>query len=300
MAMKGIRFFYLCSLCFVFVVSVSLSLSKKIEFILPKRKTFSVSPLPILKNTSYFPVISAQGAIVVDDESNVTLFEKDADQPLLPASTTKIITALVAMDYYPQDALLKVGEIKIDGRKMNLKEGETITVENLLYGLLVYSANDAAYVLADNYPGGKEIFVKAMNEKASILGLINTKFSNPAGLDGSGHVSTARDMAHLGQIAMKNSGFAKIVGTKQIDVSSIDGRLIHKLTNVNELLGEVKGVLGVKTGWTQNARENLITYVDRDGHKVILALLGSQDRFGETKELINWIFENYEWKEVKL
>ena len=94
--------------------------------------------------------------------------------------------------------------------------------------------------------------------------------------------------------------FAKIVGTKNIIVKSTDDKIVHRLTNINELLGVVPGVMGVKTGWTENARENLVTYIERDGHKVFIAILGSSDRFGETKELINWIFENYTWQSVTL
>jgi len=99
---------------------------------------------------------------------------------------------------------------------------------------------------------------------------------------------------------MKNPEFANIVGTKEITVKSIDGKIVHKLANVNQLLGKVPGVLGVKTGWTESARENLVTYIERDNHKIMIAVLGSQDRFGETKELINWIFANYSWQEVRL
>ena len=111
-------------------------------------------------------------------------------------------------------------------------------------------------------------------------------------------MSTARDLVRLSSVAIKNETFAQIVATKEEVVKSQDGKISHKLVNLNKLVGEVEGVLGVKTGWTENARENLVTYVDRGGHKVMIALLGSQDRFGETKELIEWIFKNYEWKEI--
>jgi D-alanyl-D-alanine carboxypeptidase (penicillin-binding protein 5/6) len=99
---------------------------------------------------------------------------------------------------------------------------------------------------------------------------------------------------------MKNPTFSKIVGTKQVTVTDVTGKSVYNLKNINELLGAVPGVLGIKTGWTENARENLVTYVKRDGHNVVIAVLGSQDRFGETKELIDWIFTNYQWQEVKL
>lgn len=294
------RFLYLSMLSFVFIATSALALSAthNNQLTTNNKKVKAFADLPVLSRDSSFPIFSAQAALAVDENSEVTLYEKNPDSPLLPASTTKIVTSLVAMDYYPLDTALKVGNIGTDGQKMGLIKGEEIKVENLLYGLLVYSANDAAEVLAQNYQGGKDAFVAAMNKKAQELSLKNTNFKNPAGLDGDEQVTTARDLVIVSQVAMKNPEFAKIVGTKQIAVTSADGKIVHKLTNINELLGRVNGVLGVKTGWTQNARENLVTYISRDGHKVMIALLGSQDRFGETKELIDWIFGNYNWQPV--
>lgn len=295
-------FLYLLMLAFVLiltsVVSMSSSQSSVFSFISASpQKEFA--PIPIVSNTSTFPVLSAQAALAVDLDSDVSLYEKNPDSALLPASTTKIVTALVSMDYYPLDAVLRVGRVNVAGQKMWLKSGEEMSVKDLLYGLLVYSANDAAEVLAQNYGGGREAFIEAMNRKAKDLSLINTLFQNPTGLDGNDQVTTARDLIRVSTVAMKNPVFAEIVGTKEKTVASINGAIKHRLTNINELLGVVPGVLGVKTGWTENARENLVTYVERDDHKVMIALLGSQDRFGETKELIDWIFTNYTWKEVK-
>ena len=296
------NFLFLVMVAFVFISSSALSLSKtglgffkKVSGV--SEKVFS--PVPLLTGTAAFPIISAQAALAVDTDSGVTLYEKDPDKLLLPASTTKIVTALVAMAAYPDDAVLEVNNIKVEGQKMGLVSGEKMKVQDLLYGLLVYSANDAAEVLANNYPGGREAFVEAMNAKAKELHLENTSFKNPTGLDGNGHVTTARDLIRVATLAMKNPEFARIVGTKQTVVRSENGKIVHKLTNINELLGVVEGVLGVKTGWTENARENLVTYIERDNKKIMIALLGSQDRFGETKELIDWIYSNYAWKEVK-
>jgi len=290
-------------LSFVFISSSALSIGGN-EFLelgkaVVKNGDKVFAPVPIAKESSSFPVISAQAALAVDLSSGISLYEKNPDTTLLPASTTKIITALVALDSYPLEAVLKVGKIKIDGQKMGLVFGEEMKMEDLLYGLLVFSANDAAEVLAQDYPGGYDVFVDAMNAKAKELSLENTKFYNPSGVDGNGHVTTARDLIRVSEVAMRNPEFAKIVGTKEITVTSIDGKIKHRLTNINLLLGKVPGVIGVKTGWTENARENLVTYLERDDKKVMIALLGSQDRFGETKELIDWIFANYEWKEVK-
>lgn len=300
------NFLYFLMLTFVFVASAALSIGPGFEGVYKTMvETISgknFSPLPVVSKDATFPIFSAQGVLAVDMISGVTLFEKDADKLLLPASTTKIVTALVAMDAYALDQIIEVGRFSVDGQKMWLKIGEKITVLDLLYGLLVYSANDAAEVLAQNYVGGREAFILAMNEKARKLHLENTNFSNPSGLDGNGNhiVSTARDLIRISSFAMKDPKFAEIVRTKELTVKSVDGKILHRLTNVNELLGKVPGVLGVKTGWTESARENLVTYLERDDRKIMIAVLGSQDRFGETKELINWIFANYSWQEVKL
>ncbi len=301
------KLLYLSLLSFVFISSAALALAEVDNFIqsndIRPKKDFPA--LPVIAKNASFPIISAQAALAVDLDSRVSLYEKNPDSPLLPASTTKIITALVALEYYPLDLVLKVHEVKIDGQKMGLVKGERITVESLLYGLLVYSANDAAEVLAENFPaspaggpGGRDLFIAAMNIKAKELNLSHSRFNNPTGLDGNGHVSTARDLILVSEVAMRDPVFAKIVGTKQIIVKSIDGKVVHNLRNINELLGSVEGVLGVKTGWTENARENLVTYLERDGKKIMIVLLGSQDRFGETTELIDWIFANYTWQEV--
>ena len=181
---------------------------------------------------------------------------------------------------------------------MGLVWNENITVRDLLYGLLVYSGNDAAEVLANNFPGGRGKFVEKMNEKAKELHAENTYFENPSGLDATGQETTAKDLARIASQGMLNPTFAKIVKTKEYIAHNVSGTIVHKLKNRNELLGKVEGVLGVKTGWTESARENLVTYVNRDDRKIMIALLGSQDRFGESEQLVNWIFNNYEWRNV--
>jgi D-alanyl-D-alanine carboxypeptidase len=299
------RFLYLALLTFIFVSTTALAISgqipgavKNLSIIDFSKKNFP--PNPVLAADSSFPVLSAQGALAVDLDSGISLYEKKPDTKLLPASTTKIVTALVTLDSYPLDQIITVGKINVDGQKMGLFSGEKITVENLLYGLLVYSANDAAEALANSYSGGYEAFILAMNAKAADLSMNNSHFDNPVGLDTDDQHATAKDLVRASEVAMRIPEFAKMVGTKSISFSDVTGKVKYNLKNINELLGAVPGVLGVKTGWTENARENLVTYIERDGHKVMIAVLGSQDRFGETKELINWIFTNYEWQEVKV
>lgn len=307
-------FLYFLMVCFVFISTTALSITKQlfVQTGLTERLLVKTSkifpPNPVLGAESSFPVISAQGAIAVDLNSGIPLYEKNPDEKLLPASTAKIITALVALDIYDLDQILTVPKgAAVDGQKMGLYTGEQMTVENLLYGLLVYSANDAAMTLAGNFPVSSEsgvnsfdAFVASMNEKAGDLSMKDSHFENPVGLDGIYQTTTARDLIRASEVALKNPVFAKIVATKSLTVTDVSGKSVYYLKNINELLGNVPGVLGVKTGWTENARENLVTYVERDGHEVLIAILGSQDRFGETKELIDWIFENYMWQEVRL
>lgn len=251
---------------------------------------------PVLKEGSFRPEFTAKAVYAIDLASGRTLYSKNPDEPVLPASTTKIVTALVSLEYYNLYDTVTVGEVEVEGQKMELEEGEQISVRNLLYGLLVFSANDAAEVLALNFPGGREGFIAEMNSLAKKLALTKTHFTNPTGLDEYLHFSTARDLVALAAYALGNPVFAEIVATPKLDVTSNDGKIVHELVNINELVGKLPGVLGVKTGWTINSGESLITLVERDGKRIVIAVMGSQDRFGETERLINWIFENYSWE----
>lgn len=297
------KLLYLSMLSFIFIATSAIALNSDLEnvitYIYPEKNTKAYSDLPILAENAKYPILSAQSVMAVDLTSGVTLYEKDPNKPLLPASTTKILTALVAIDTYTPEQVLKVGRISVVGQKMGLVTGEEIRFIDLLNGLLIYSANDAAEVFADNHPGERALFIGLMNKKVKDLGLTNSHFTNPVGLDDGAQYSTARDLVIVAKYAMQNPTFAEIVGTKEKTVKSTDGKISHRLVNINKLLGVVPGVLGVKTGWTENARENLVTEVDRDGRKIMIVVLGSSDRFGETKELIEWIYQNYIWTEVK-
>ena len=297
------KLLYLSMLSFIFIstsaIAINNGLDEIVTYIYLEKKTKSYSPLPTLKDGAKFPILSSQSVMAVDLTSGVTLYEKDPNKALLPASTTKIVTALVALDTYEENQVLKVGRVSVEGQKMGLVMGEEMKFIDLLNGLLIYSANDAAEVLAQNHPGGRALFIGLMNKKVKDLGLTNTHFTNPVGLDDGAQYSTTRDLVVVSKYALKNPIFKEIVGTKEKTVYSTDGKLVHRLTNINKLLGSVPGVMGVKTGWTENARENLVTYIERDGKKVMIVVLGSSDRFGETKELIDWIFSSYSWEEVR-
>lgn len=255
-------------------------------------------PYPVKNGSLEFPELSAKSVVILDIGSSVLLYQKDPDLRLLPASTTKIMTALVALESYSLGEVLTVGDSKTEGNKIKLIAGEQITVENLLYGLLVGSGNDAALVLAERFPGGVASFVSAMNKKASDLKLNDTHFTNPIGFDEEGHYSTAGDLARLAWVALKNKTFTNIVAQPEVTVTDVSGKIIHEFKNTNELVGKIDGVRGVKTGWTQNAGECLVSFIERNGEKIIIVLLGSDDRFGETRKIIDWVFNNYEWRVI--
>lgn len=257
------------------------------------------APAPYPKNFTgvSLPEITAGSFVVLDVDSGVILTEKNPQTATAPASTTKMMTALVAFDNYSLEEIISVFDLNgTEGQKMNLVDGERISVKNLFYGLLVTSANDVALVLARNFPDGQAGFVWAMNQKVKDLGLTKTHFANPVGYDDPEHYSSPSDLAKIAAELMKNPFLAEVVGTKQITVIDESGKLAHELTNVNALLVKIPEVKGVKTGWTQMAGECLVTFVKKDNHSLIISLLGSQNRFKDTEEVIRWIFTNFIWE----
>ncbi|MFH1536262.1 MAG: D-alanyl-D-alanine carboxypeptidase, partial [Patescibacteria group bacterium] len=184
------------------------------------------------------------------------------------------------------------------GSRVGLFNGEDLSFRSLLYGMLLNSGNDAAFTLAENYPGGILGFVSAMNKKVLELGLQNTHFDNPAGFDSPNHYSSASDLAKITQEALKDSTLTRIFATKETNIVSLDKKYTHQLFNLNKLLEKVRGVVGVKTGTTEEAKENLVTLVERDGRKILLVVLGSNDRFLETTRLIDWVDSNFAWAEI--
>jgi D-alanyl-D-alanine carboxypeptidase (penicillin-binding protein 5/6) len=258
----------------------------------PKPGVYQMSLLPQSKGLS-LPDITANQIFIMDQNSKSVLFAKSATDSLYPASTTKIMTALVALSTFPLDKVITVTRSYPDGQNIHLSPSEQLTVDQLLHALLIQSANDAAEVLAENYPGGRAAFVDAMNVKATQLHLANTHFLNPTGLDEEGHFSTALDLVRLSDFALKNPHFARLVSIENSVVSTSVSP--HLLTNVNQLLGKIPGVIGVKTGQTDKAGQSLITLVNRANHPVLLSVMGSKDRFADTTLLIDWVYTNFYW-----
>jgi len=244
------------------------------------------------------PTLTAKSAIVIDVDSSVTLYQKDPNRRLAPASTTKIMTAVVALENYELSQEIVVKNIDPTGSQMGLLPGEKVSIENFMYGLLLPSGNDAAFVLAEKFPGGERKFVEKMNAKAKELNMTNTNFTNVNGLEDDNHYSTSLDLARLSVYALKNPVFAKIVATPEITITDANGSQPQKLKNLNKLLGSVLGATGIKTGWTEDAGECLVASAKRNGHTIISVILHSNDRFGESEKLLKWAFENFTWEKV--
>ncbi len=238
---------------------------------------------------SYGAQSSAKSCILIDADSGRVLYEKNADDRSLIASTTKIMTALVVCQ---QCNVLDRVEIMpeavgIEGSSMYLRAGEVLTVQDLLYGLMLCSGNDAAVALAIYCGGTVEGFVQLMNDEAHRLGLLNTHFENPNGLDNEHHYSTARDLAKLTAFAMKNPVFCKTVSTKNVRVGE------RQLTNHNKLLWRYEGADGVKTGYTKAAGRILVSTAKREGRRLIAVTINDPDDWRDHANLLDMGFSRY-------
>lgn len=256
------------------------------------------APIPLVKAQSLDPRVSAQGVYVVELKTFTPVFTKNPDEKRYPASTTKMITALTTIRTQPLDRIITVREATEEGQIMGLVPGERMTVENLLYGILVHSANDAAYALAES-SGSFDAFIKEMNSTAQSVGMRQSTFTNPAGLDEVMQQSTPHDLALAARAVLRDKTLRHMVSVKSITVLDEDYRYTHELTNVNELLGEVEGLGGIKTGSTEAAGQNLVSYFKTPytNHEYIIVVMQSEDRFRDTKALTDWITFNIEYVE---
>ena len=246
--------------------------------------------------------INARAYVVIDRNSNKVIIGKNETQKKKMASTTKIMTATIILENCNLNETVTISKkaAGTGGSRLGLKTGDKITVNDLLYGLMLCSGNDAAVALAEYAGGNIENFAKMMNDKAKELNLTNTNFETPHGLDSENHYTTAYELAILTNYALNNSDFAKIVGTKYYNIT-INGypKSIH---NTNELLGVLNGVYGVKTGFTNGANRCLVTACKRNNLDIICVVLGCDTKNYRTKDsisLIEYTFENYDTLNVK-
>lgn len=240
------------------------------------------------------PAVSAQAAVVIHADTLETLYEKNADEPMLIASVTKLMTALVALDECaPGDMVDITPEMcGIEGSSMYLRAGERYSVEELLCGLLLVSGNDAATALALHTAGSEEAFAELMNEKAAELGMTGSHFANPHGLDAPGHRATARDVARLMAECLEQPAIAEICASTQRTVGE------KLLLNHNRLLKEYPGCIAGKTGYTMAAGRCLVTCAEREGTRLICVTLSDPDDWADHTALYDWAFGNYAYAPV--
>jgi len=240
-------------------------------------------------NVSELPKINSRRYIVYDRISKSMIIGKNEDVKSAMASTTKIMTTIVILEKADLNETVTVS-VKAGGTggsRLGLKRGDKTSVKDLLYGLMLRSGNDAAVALAEHVGGSVKEFAELMNEKAAELGLTNTHFVTPHGLDDPNHYTTALELAKLTDYAMDNETFARIVGTKSTTIYI--NNQPRQINNTNELLGVLNGVVGVKTGFTNNAGRCLVTEIKRNNMDVITIVLGADTKKDRTKDSVNLI-----------
>ncbi len=274
------------------------------DFAVPAQIEFDESTLlevnlvPTLKEGAVAPAIEAKAALIMDVDTGIVLYEKNADQALPMASLTKIMAATIILENHDLDEIVTIPSnyAGLEGVRIWLGQGEELTIESLLKATLIRSAGDATLALAEHHSGSVEAFVEEMNLKAEEMNLLETHFVNPVGLDDEGHLSSARDLAELSRYAMQDSDFRDIVKLQGATIETINGESSYTFDSTNKLLDSYLEILGVKTGTTDNAGECLINLArDENGNEIITVILNSPDRFQENKSMIDWAFRSYQW-----
>lgn len=242
--------------------------------------------------------INARAAIVMDSDTKTVLYEKNANMIIPMASTTKIMTALVAIKYGNLDKKIKISKraTSIRGSTVGYKEGEEITIKELLYGLMFRSGNDAAIALAEGIGSDVDGFLKLMNEYAIEIGALNSHFESPHGLDSDNHYCTAYDLALITAKAKENSIFNEIVGAKSVDKNAMG--FTRSYNNINKILFQIPEANGVKTGYTGKAGKCLVSSIKIQDHDVIFVVLNCTPRWKETSKMNQYIIKNYTYKKL--
>lgn len=239
--------------------------------------------------------VSAQSAVLMEAESGRVLYAKDADTQRLIASTTKLMTALVALESghsLEEDVTIPAEAAGVEGSSLYLKAGETVKLKTLLYGMLLHSGNDAATAVALTCAGSLEDFAQQMNEKAQELGMTHSHFTNPTGLDGEEHYSSAYDMALLARACLAVPELTEITASRSV---TLEGRTF---VNHNKLLWRYEGCVGMKTGYTQAAGRTLVSAAERDGMTLIAVTLNAPSDWADHAAMLDYGFENYHMEEA--
>ncbi len=254
------------------------------------------------------PKVEAQGSVIMDFKTGRVLWGQNENKKLAMASTTKIMTAIIALENGNLKDVVTVSRKAslTPPVKMNLSTGQKIRLEDLLYALMLQSSNDAAVAIAEHIGGSVPEFCKMMTEKAKEIGANNTSFETPNGLDGENHYSTAYDMALITRYALNNKDFVKIINTREIDLPVSGGKFTnYHVINKNRLLSEFKGANGVKTGYTGKAGHCFVGAAEQNGMELITVVLasgwgtkGKQQKWVDTKRLLNFGFDNFKYENI--
>lgn len=241
--------------------------------------------------------LSAKSAVLIDGVTGRILYAHNCYERLPMASTTKIMTALLALEKGNPDDIVTVSNNAAyqEGSSLYLKPGEKIKLIDLVYGLMLNSGNDAAVAIAEHISGNVTDFAKLMTDRAHEIGAYNTSFKNPNGLDAEGHYTTAADLALITKVAYENTNFEKIVSTKSAKSSS---ETVHYMTNHNKMLSRYEGSNGVKTGFTKKSGRSLVSGAKRDGWQVIAVTINAPDDWNDHTKMLDYAFDNFKNSEV--
>lgn len=255
-----------------------------------KKVIIAVMCILLLGTNAHALELSAHSAVLIDGETGRIIFSKNCRERLAMASTTKIMTALLALERGRPDDMVTVSDFaaRQEGSSMYLKAGENISLGDLLYGLMLSSGNDAAVAIAEHVSGSVEAFAKDMSSRAMELGAYSTSFKNPSGLDDEGHYTTAADLALITKAALENEDFKKICSTKSIKIS---GETDRYLTNHNKMLFRYEGCIGVKTGYTKKSGRSLVSAAERDGWRVIAVTINAPDDWNDHERMLNFAYD---------
>jgi len=295
----NIKFFHQPHFFLGLLLGVGLCLSFLPQYIFGLKNTslfnfqHPLQPVVISKN---LPKLSTNYYILLDRDTNKIIISQNEHTRVYPASTTKLATVLTALNIYPLDEIVTIPAAYSEGKVMELQSGEKVSIKTLVSGLLIYSANDAAYNLANHHSGGIPGFIDQMNLLVKKYGLTETHFVNYDGLHSPDHYSTPYDLGQLGRLASLNPTVLELVKTKSATLTDVSGTITHQVTTTNELLGVVPEIEGLKTGWTPEASGSFIGLINIQGHRLISVVAQSEDRFADTKLLVDWAKSNLIWR----
>jgi len=248
-------------------------------------------PTSSLANTPY---ITAKGAILIEASSGKILYERNSHKSLYPASTTKVITAILGLELGNMEEVATISKnaANVGEASIYLRENQQVYLNDLIKGALIKSGNDASYAIGEHIAGNERIFLMIMNKKAAIIGAINTSFHNTNGLPNERHLSSAHDLALIARYAMSNELFAQYVQIKEYRLEFVSGE-VRNIKNTNRLLQNYPYATGIKTGTTRAAGQCLIASAQRDGKELIAVVLGSNARYADVINLFEYGFHNW-------